>query len=313
MVCAQMVAGAASGTSQWFQQPVAAGVSLKPQHFAQATACSTPGIWYEVHPENYMMAGGPRLAGLEQVAARHPVSFHGVGASLGGTQLPDAGHIARLARLIQRVPPVMVSEHAVWSQYDGTYLADLLPLPRTQAAMAALIRGVDCLQTGIGRPILLENPSNYLPVHSEMDEVDFLVEVARRTGCGLLLDVNNLWLSACNVGLDPYAYICALPPGLVGEIHIAGHEADPRFGERLLIDSHGAEVANAVWQLLDVALEHLGHTPVLLERDVNVPAFADLVAEADRANAALKKSAALQKSVALQKNAASQEVARRHA
>ncbi|MEX1031801.1 MAG: DUF692 domain-containing protein [Cellvibrionaceae bacterium] len=288
MTRAQAVAGLAPATSRWFRQPVAAGVSLKPQHFAQAAACSTSGLWYEIHPENYMMAGGPRLAGLEQVAARHPISFHGVGASLGGAQLPDAAHIARLARLIQRVEPVMVSEHAVWSQHEGTYFADLLPLPRTKEAMANLIRGVDCMQTGIGRPILLENPSNYLAVHSEMDEADFLVEVAQRSGCGLLLDVNNLWLSACNVGIDPQAYIRALPPALVGEIHIAGHEADPQFGDRLLIDSHGAGVADAVWALLDTALAHLGPTPVLLERDINVPDFAELIGEAERANLALR-------------------------
>lgn len=238
-----------------------------------------------------MMAGGPRLAGLERVAARHPISFYGVGASLGGSQLPDAAHLARLARLIQRVEPVMVSEHAVWSQHEGTYFADLLPLPRTEEAMASLIRGVDCMQTGIGRQILLENPSNYLSVHSEMDEAGFLVEVARRSGCGLLLDVNNLWLSACNVGTDPHTYIRALPPALVGEIHVAGHEEDPQFSDRLLIDSHGADVADSVWELLDTALAHRGPTPVLLERDLNVPDFAELIGEAERANIALQKVA----------------------
>jgi uncharacterized protein (UPF0276 family) len=275
----------------WFQQSVAAGVSLKPQHFAEAANCSTPGIWFEVHPENYMMAGGPRLAGLERVAARHPVSFHGVGASLGGPDLPDPEHIARLVRLIERVPPVMVSEHAVWSRHDGAYLADLLPLPRTKEAMEALVRGVDSLQTGIGQAILLENPSNYLPVRSEMDEAVFLVEVAQRTGCGLLLDVNNLWLSSYNVGIDAGAYIRALPPALVGEVHIAGHEADTQFGERLLIDSHGSDVAEPVWDLLDVALAHLGPVPVLLERDAKVPPFSALIKEAGRANAALQDAA----------------------
>jgi uncharacterized protein len=202
-------------------------VSLKPQHFAEAAACDRPGIWFEVHPENYWMAGGPRLAGLEQVAARHPVSFHGVGASLGGPDLPSAEHIARIAQLMRRVEPVVVSEHAVWSSHAGTYFADLLPMPRTRVALAALVRGVDHYQEGIGRRILLENPGNYLAVRSELDEVDFLLEVARRTGCGLLLDVNNLYLSARNVGTDPHAYIRSLPPALVGEIHIAGFQSDP--------------------------------------------------------------------------------------
>ncbi len=266
-----------------------AGVSLKPQHFAEAAACDRPGIWFEVHPENYFMPGGPRLAGLEQVAARHPVSFHGVAASLGGPDLPCTDHLARLKQLMQRVEPVVVSEHAVWSSQAGTYFADLLPLPRTGAALAALVRGVDHFQAGIGRQILLENPSNYLPVRSEMDEVEFLLEVAMRSGCGLLLDVNNLYLSARNVGIDPHAYIRSLPPGLVGEIHIAGFKSDAQFGDRLLIDSHDSEVAEGVWQLLDFALDHLGHTPVLLERDANVPAFDTLLDESSRANLALRK------------------------
>lgn len=279
-------------TAASFRQ-LAAGVSLKPQHFAEAAACDRTGVWFEVHPENYMMAGGPRLAGLEQVAARHPISFHGVGASLGGPDLPSVDHMARIAQLMRRVEPAVVSEHAVWSTHAGTYFADLLPLPRTSVALAALVRGVDSFQSGIGRRILLENPSNYLAVRSEMDEVDFLLEVARRSGCGLLLDVNNLYLSARNVGIDPHAYIRAIPPALVGEIHIAGFQADPQFGDRLLIDSHDSGVAAGVWQLLDFALAHLGHTPVLLERDANIPPFDTLLEESSRANLALQKIRAI--------------------
>jgi uncharacterized protein (UPF0276 family) len=276
-------------TPDRFEQPLGVGISLKPQHFGEALACTAPDIWFEVHPENYVMAGGPKLAGLERVADRHPVSFHGVGASLGGPDPVAQDHIDRLLALMGRVEPVMVSEHAVWSSRDGTYLADLLPLPRTQAALDALVRGVDRLQSSIGRPIFLENPTNYLPVRSEMDEADFLLEVARRTGCGILLDVNNLYLTARNVVLDPYAYIRALSPAVVGEIHIAGHEADPVFGERLLIDSHGTEVSEQVWQLLDFALAHLGPVPVLLERDANIPPFSDLLSEADRARSAMER------------------------
>ncbi len=264
-----------------------AGVSLKPEHFADAAACDRPGIWFEIHPENYLMPGGPRLAGLERVAARHPVSFHGVGASLGGIARPCADHIARIAKLMRRIAPVVVSEHAAWSGHAGTYFADLLPLPRTGVELAALVRGVTTYQEGIDRQILLENPSNYLPVRSELDEVDFLLEVAKRSGCGLLLDINNLYLSACNVGIDTHAYIRALPPGLVGEIHVAGHRPDPQFGDRLLIDSHDDEVAAVVWELLDFALAHLGHVPVLLERDANVPPFQTLLNESMQAAHAL--------------------------
>jgi uncharacterized protein (UPF0276 family) len=174
---------------------------------------------------------------------------------------------------------VLVSEHATWSSYQGAYYADLLPLPRTAEIMANLVRGVTAYQEAIGRPILLENPSNYLPLSSEMDEVNFLMDVARASGCGILLDVNNLYVSANNTGLDPYAYIRALRPALVGEIHIAGHSVDPNLGETLLIDSHDSPVVSGVWQLLEFALAHLGHKPVLLERDAQIPPFADLMQE----------------------------------
>ncbi len=259
------------------------GLSLKPEHFEEAHAATDPGLWFEVHTENYFVAGGPRLAGLMRVAERHPVSLHGVGASLGGTSPPDTSHLRRVARLVNQLHPVLVSEHAVWSSYQGEYLADLLPLPRTRDAMDNLVRGVEAYQEALGRTILLENPSNYLPVHSDMDEVDFLLEVASRTGCGLLLDISNLFISARNTGVDAYGYIRALTPALVGEIHVAGYDVDPGFGDRLLIDSHAASVDAAVWQMLDVALQHLGPRPVLLERDANLPAFSQLQAEANRA------------------------------
>jgi len=255
------------------------GLGLKPEHFDEAGATQAPGLWFEVHPENYMMEGGPRLSGLKAIARNHPISLHGVGASLGGLEPPDTEHLRRVAGLVERFNPVLVSEHATWSSYQGAYYADLLPLPRTAEIMANLVRGVTAYQEAIGRPILLENPSNYLPLSSEMDEVNFLMDVARASGCGILLDVNNLYVSANNTGLDPYAYIRALRPALVGEIHIAGHSVDPNLGETLLIDSHDSPVVSGVWQLLEFALAHLGHKPVLLERDAQIPPFADLMQE----------------------------------
>ncbi|WP_127560658.1 DUF692 domain-containing protein [Saccharospirillum alexandrii] len=272
-----------------FHDTVAAGVSLKPQHFEQAMASRLRGIWYEVHPENYLMQGGPRRRGLRQVAADRDISFHGVGASLGGPDLPDADHLKAIRQLVDDIQPVRLSEHAVWSSIDQTYLAELLPLPRTQPVLLNLVAGVDVYQSAMGRTILIENPTNYLTVHSDMDEADFLLEVSDRTGCGLLLDINNLYLSAHNVGIDPKAYIKALPPKKVGEIHIAGFDADPQFGHRLLIDSHASAVADPVWSLLDYALTHLGPKPVLIERDANLPEFSVLEQEVHRAQRMLDR------------------------
>jgi uncharacterized protein len=259
--------------------PLGSGVSLKPEYFGDVATITATNMWFEVHPENYMVEGGPRLHGLQDTADRFPVSFHGVGASLGGPVRPHADHIRSLSRLIKRINPAAVSEHAAWSGIPGHYFAELLPLPRTSEALSRLVDGIDCLQEGIGRAILLENPSNYLAVRSDRDEADFLTEVAQRAGCGLLLDVNNLHVSANNCGLDPNRYIRSLPPHLVGEIHIAGFTADEILGDKLLIDSHAAPVAEVVWQLLRVALAHLGPVPVLVERDANLPPFADLMRE----------------------------------
>lgn len=275
-----------SNAPRWFNRSVAGGLSLKPQHFDEAAQCRLDGIWFEVHPENYFMAGGPRLAGLHRVAERHPIALHGVGASLG-SGAPNAEYVAQLSKLVNQIQPVAVSQHAAWSSFNGVYFADLLPLPRTKDALQYLVEGVECVQEAIGRSILLENPANYLPVKSEMDEPDFLLEVARRTGCGLLLDVNNLYLSARNVGINPYQYILSLPAEMVGEIHVAGHKEDAQHGEKLLIDSHDSEVAEPVWALLSFALDHLGHVPLLLERDDNVPSFTSLLDELSLANNAL--------------------------
>ncbi len=249
------------------------GIGLKPAHFEQALESNDTGMWFEVHTENYFIDGGPRMQDLHKIRDRFPLSFHGVGASLGGLTLPDAGHLRRVRNLVDRFQPELVSEHAVWSRLGREYFAELLPLPRTREALQQLIDGINCYQEAIGRSILIENPTNYLSLKSEMDEADFMVEACQRTGCGMLLDVNNLYLSAHNCGIDAEAYIRALPTELVGEIHIAGYDQDEKYGEQLFIDSHAAPVSNSVWQLLDTALEFLGPKPVLLERDANIPAF----------------------------------------
>ena len=266
-----------------------AGVGLKQPHVESALACSEPSLWFEVHTENYMVPGGPRLAQLRRVREAFPVSFHGVGASLGGPAPPDPCHLAAVRRLVEEFEPVLVSEHAVWSSANGVWFADLLPLPRTRDALRRLVEGVDRYQEAIGRSILIENPTNYLPFTSEMDEPDFLNEVAARTGCGLLLDVNNVYLSARNCGIDPERYIETLAADRIGEIHVAGHEADGNYGEALLIDTHAAPVSEAVWNLLGAALAHLGPRPMLLERDGKLPSFEALMEERRRARTALSR------------------------
>jgi len=263
--------------------PSGAGIGLKHAHVEAALGSPETAPWFEVHTENYLVAGGPRLEALARVRERFALSFHGVGASLGGPEPPDARHLDAVKRLVDAFEPALVSEHAVWSRAGGVYYADLLPLPRTEEALTRLSDGIDRYQEAIGRRILIENPANYLPFVSDMDEPDFLAEAARRTGCGLLLDVNNVYVSACNCGLDAHAYIEALPGERVGEIHVAGFELDENFGERLLIDTHAAPVSEPVWALLDFALECLGSRPVLLERDGKLPAFETLMHERRRA------------------------------
>ena len=263
--------------------PSGAGIGLKHAHVEAVLAGVETLPWCEVHTENYMIAGGPRLEKLARIRERLAISFHGVGASLGGPAPPDRQHLGAVKRLVDRFEPALVSEHAVWSRAAGIYYADLLPLPRTGEALSRLADGIDRYQEVIGRRILIENPANYLSFVSEMDEPDFLAEVARRTGCGLLLDLNNVYVSACNCGIDARAYIEALPAERVGELHVAGFEVDGNFGERLLIDTHAAPVSEPVWELLDFALAQLGSRPVLLERDANLPPFETLMQERRRA------------------------------
>lgn len=266
-----------------------AGLGLKPQHYDAAFACSTAGLWFEVHPENYMVAGGPRLAWLEAIRGRHPVSLHGVALSLAADAEPDAAHLKRLAALARRIEPALVSEHLAWSTWRGAYHPDLLPFPRTTEALARIADNVSRAQDALQRRIAIENPSHYLKVDGhEWSETAFLQELARRTGCGLLLDVNNVYVSACNLGFAAEDYLDAFPGTSVMEIHLAGHTTDPNLGDALLVDSHDAPVAPEVWALYERLVRRIGARPTLIERDDNLPEFGVLLAERERAAAVLR-------------------------
>lgn len=263
-----------------------AGLGFKPEHFEAALGSTAAGLWFEVHAENYMVAGGHRLAMLETLAERYPLSLHGVGLSLAGPDLPDAAHLAALARLEARFQPFLVSEHLAWSRLGERCFPDLLPFPRTTEALRQIVHNIDMTQTALGRTILIENPSHYLALDShEWDEIAFLVELVHRTGCGLLLDINNVTVSAHNLGFDAAAWLDAFPAALVGEIHLAGNSADPALD--LLIDSHGAPIGEDVWALFARFTARAGSRPTLIERDADVPPFAELLVERDRAAAIL--------------------------
>jgi uncharacterized protein (UPF0276 family) len=265
---------------------VTAGLGFKLDHLDEALACEAPGLWFEVHAENYMVDGGPRLAALNALRARHPISLHGVGLSLLSVEGPDPDHLRRYRRLIDRIEPFRVSDHLAWQRWAGAHHSDFLPFPRTQEALDLACANVSRVQDALDRPMLVENPSLYvdLPGH-EMDENAFLGELARRTGCGLLLDVNNLFVSAANLGVSAQARLDAFPVEHVGEVHLAGHSRDATGA--LLIDSHDAPVADAVWRLYHRAIARMGPQPTLIERDDNLPSFALLMVERTAAHAEL--------------------------
>lgn len=272
--------------------PLGAGLGLKPQHGAAALACPADGLWFEVHAENAMVAGGPRLHWLEAARAAHPLSLHGVALSLAGAAPPDSAHLQRLARLVRCLAPALVSEHLAWSAWGDSYLPDLLPFPRTTEALRRIAAHVDQTQAALGTRIAIENPSHYLRIEGhEWDEVDFLAELAARTGCGLLLDVNNVHVSARNLGFDAQAYVDRFPGEPVMEIHLAGHSCDPALGPTLLIDSHDTPVAPPVWALYRRVVARIGARPTLIERDGNVPSFDELLAERAIAADVLRRSA----------------------
>jgi len=246
--------------------------------------------WLEVHPENFM-SGGTACASLEAVRRDYPVSLHGVGLSLGTADELDRRHLDRLRSLVDRTQPCLVSEHLSWSTTGGAYLNHLLPLPYTEESLAVVAEHVVQAQEALGRRMLIENPSSYLRFrHSSMGEAEFLAALSRRTGCGILCDVNNLHVSACNVGLDADAYLEMLPAPAVGEIHLAGHAVNDADGRTILIDDHGSRVALAVWVLYRKALARFGPVPTLVEWDTDLPELDVLLGEAHTADGILAEA-----------------------
>lgn len=268
--------------------PGAAGIGLRPPHIAEVVQTRPAVAWFEVHAENYF-GGGANVAALEKVRADYPVSLHGVGLGLGSADGLDAEHLARFRALIDRIEPQAVSEHLCWNRRGGEYFNDLLPLPYSPPALDWICEQVMQAQDALGRALLIENLSSYVAFAEDcIAEGEFLAELAKRTGCGLLLDVNNLYVNEHNLGRDARQAIAALPIDAVAEIHVAGFDVRD---DGLWLDTHGTPVREAVWALLDAALARFGLLPVLLERDTNLPAFAELLDEAGRAQAALDRIA----------------------
>jgi uncharacterized protein (UPF0276 family) len=263
----------------------AAGTGLKPEHAEDIFGQPRQVDFFEIHAENYMGRGGPPHDLLRRIRADYPLSIHGVGLSIGGTAALDRGHLARLKRLIAVYQPALFSEHLAWSTHDGVFLNDLLPLPYNEISLAHVCAHVDQVQDSLGMKMLLENPSTYVAFGATtMTEIQFLSEVAQRTGCGLLLDVNNVHVSAVNHGFDATAYVDAFPMQHVGEFHLAGFAEDrDSEGARLLIDDHGRPVSNVVWDLYCRALARISPAPTLIEWDNDVPPFDTLAGEVARA------------------------------
>ncbi len=269
--------------------PLHAGAGFKPQHLEAWLADAHAPAFAEVHAENYMGAGGRAHAELTRLRECMPLSLHGVGLSIGSEGVLDRCHLDRLAALIARYQPASFSEHLSWSTHDGTFLNDLLPLVYDQRTLDRVCAHVDQVQSHLRTRLLLENPSTYFEFEaSTWSEPEFLSQIVRRTGCGLLLDINNVFVTCCNNGRDPNVYLDALPLLAVGEVHLAGHaEHIDADGNALLVDNHGAPVANAVWELYVNALQSLGPVPTLIEWDTDVPRYVQLRAEVRRAQGLL--------------------------
>lgn len=272
--------------------PRKAGVGFKPEHFAEIMSGRQPIGFFEVHAENYMGYGGPPHAQLSTLRDDYALSLHGVGLSIGSMQDLDRDHLARLKSLCDRYRPESFSEHLAWSSHDTVFLNDLLPLPYTPRTLQRIVEHVDQVQSALRRQMLLENPATYLLfAESTIAETDFLAEIARRTGCGLLLDVNNVFVSATNHHLDAEAYLAAFPLQHVGEIHLSGHAAtQDESGAPLLIDTHDREVADPVWTLYRSVIARTGPLPSLVEWDDNIPAWPVLRSEALAAQAILDRA-----------------------
>ena len=274
--------------------PVRAGIGLRAQHYKDVLERRPAIGWLEVHSENYFGGGGPPLAYLERIREHYPLSLHGVGLSLGSVDPLNGKHLGRLKALIDRFEPGLVSEHLCWSSVGGIYLNDLVPLPYCEESLAHVVRRVDQTQTILGRQILLENVSSYLQYRdSTMPEWEFLSEVARRAGCGILLDVNNIYVSARNHAFDAEVYLHAIPSALVQEIHLAGFTVNRYEEGEILIDNHGSRVAEEVWELYARAIERLGPVPTLIEWDTDIPPLDVLLGEAGRADRTMETHIAL--------------------
>jgi uncharacterized protein (UPF0276 family) len=269
--------------------PARAGIGLKARHVPEILDTGIDVGFFEVHAENYMVAGGPFLAHLGRIRERYPLSIHGVGLSIGAEGRLNAAHLDRLSALLSRFEPQSFSEHLAWSSHGGNFYNDLLPMPYDRITLQRVCDHIDQVQQRLKRRLLLENPSTYVEYEcSTMDEAQFLSEVVRRCGCGLLLDVNNAYVSAVNHGRDAQAFLSSLPLSAVGQIHLAGFDEDrDSAGSRLLIDTHGAAIDAAVWALYDATLRIAGPLPTLIERDNNIPALEVLCAEAQHAERAL--------------------------
>jgi hypothetical protein len=274
-----------------------AGVGLRLPHIREVVETRPSARWLEIHPENFL--ANPHAAELLLEARRHyPISVHTVGISIGSAAGIDRTHLRRLRTLVDRLDPCLVSGHLAWSTHQGEYLNDLVPLPYDEETLRLLTRHLDEVQDGLGRSYLVENPSSYFGfVGSTMSEVDFLGELTKRTGCRLLCDVSNVYVSAQNMGYDPYEYIDGLPRQSVAEIHLGGFTAEPDEalpGAEILVDTHAAHVAEPVWALYDHAVRRFGAIPTLIEWDNEVPSFATLLAEANRADHIMERCAAME-------------------
>lgn len=283
---------AVSSAAQAAEIPSLVGIGLRGEH-EHAVLAERPDIgWLEVHSENYFGTGGRPATQLQRICERYPISLHGIGLGPGNTDPPDRAHLRKLRELVDAVSPVRVSEHLCWNAYGGRHFSDLLPLPYTREAASHVAGRIDAVQQLLGRQLLIENVSAYVEFEAgELSEWDFLLEVVRRSGCGILLDVNNVYVNACNHGFDPHDFLDEIPGDLVGEIHVAGHTRRNAEGRTLLIDTHDQMVSPAVWELYAKLVARIGSKPTLLERDANLPPLGALVDEARIAERLLREHA----------------------
>jgi hypothetical protein len=271
--------------------PATSGVSLKPEHYREVLETLPEIGWFEIHPENYMGEGGSPHRYLSEIRDHYPLSMHGVGMSLGSSTGIDPDHLRALCELVNRYEPQQVSEHLAWSHFEGTFLNDLLPLPYHEESLQVMSTNIDRVQNALGRTILVENPSTYVNFNiNTWSEPEFLRELVKQTGCGLLLDVNNIYVSACNQGFDPYDYLSKVPIDAVGEVHLAGHTIQDINGVEIRIDDHGSPVCDAVWRLHESLLHRLASPgPVLIEWDTDIPEFSILMDEAGKSDSITRR------------------------